>query len=139
MYGARFNLTENGVKRAELNADTAYFFDDNTRIEFDDVRSTFYTVNGVRDALLTAERGRYNTRAGDMTAIGNVVVVNESGRRLVTPELHYSQARNEFFTDSQFTLTEPGRQLSGIGLRSDPNLNNVRVLRAASGSVTGTQ
>jgi LPS export ABC transporter protein LptC len=138
MFGAQFNLTERGVIRAELNSDTAYFFEDNTRIEFDDVRSTFYTVTGMKDAVLTSRRGRYNTRAGDMTAMGNVVVVTETGRRLVTPELHFNQARNEFFSDSQFVLTEPGRQLSGIGFRSDPNLNNVRVLRGASGSVTGT-
>ncbi len=137
MYGARFNLTDGGVLRAEMEADTAYFFDDNTRVELDRVHSTFFTQAGVKDAVLTSRHGRYNTRAGDMMAYGDVVVVNEAGRRLETPELLYSQSRNEFYSDSAFTMTEPGRELSGIGFRSDPNLNNIRVLRAASGFVSG--
>ncbi|HUF64438.1 MAG TPA: LPS export ABC transporter periplasmic protein LptC [Gemmatimonadaceae bacterium] len=137
MYGARFTLTDAGVRRAELVADTAYFFEDNTRVELDNVHSIFFTQAGVRDAVLTSRHGRYNTRAGDMVAYGNVVVVNEAGRRLTTEELQYNQARNEFFSDSAFTMTEPGRELSGIGFRSDPNMNNMRVLRGASGFATG--
>lgn len=138
MFNARFNLTDRGVIRAELEADTAYFLDENTRVELDRVRSIFYTQTGVRDALLTSRHGRYNTRAGNMVAYGDVVVINEAGRRLTTEELHYNQARNEFYSDSAFTMTEPGRELSGIGFRSDPNLNNVRVLRAASGFISGS-
>jgi LPS export ABC transporter protein LptC len=137
MFNARFNLTDRGVIRAELEADTAYFLEENTRVELDNVRSIFFTQAGVKDAVLTSHHGRYNTRAGDMKAFGNVVVINEAGRRLVTEELQYNQARNEFYSDSAFTMTEPGRELSGIGFRSDPNLNNVRVLRAASGFVSG--
>jgi LPS export ABC transporter protein LptC len=137
MYGARGTLNDRGVMRAELEADTAYFFEDNTRVEMDNVHTIFFTQAGVRDAVLTSRHGRYNTRAGDMVAYGNVVVVNEAGRRLTTEELQYNQARNEFYSDSAFTMTEPGRELSGIGFRSDPNMNNVRVLRAASGFVSG--
>jgi LPS export ABC transporter protein LptC len=137
MYGARFNLTDRGVMRAELEADTAYFFEDNTRVEMDNVHTIFFTQGGVRDAVLTSRHGRYNTRAGDMVAYGNVVVITEAGRRLTTEELQYNQARNEFYSDSAFTMTEPGRELSGIGFRSDPNMNNVRVLRGASGFATG--
>ncbi len=137
MFGASFNMTDRGVIRAELQADTAYFFDDNTRIELDDVNTTFYTVSGVKDAVLTSRHGRYSTRLGNMTAFGDVVVVTETGRRIVTPELHYNQGANQFSSDSHFVMTEPGRRLEGIGFRSDPGLNNVQVLRAASGSMAG--
>ena len=137
MYGASFNMTERGVIRAELQADTAYFFDDNTRIELDDVNTIFYTTAGMKDAVLTSNHGRYSTRMGNMTAYGNVVVNTEAGRSIVTPELHYNQAANQFSSDSHFVMTEPGRRLEGIGFRSDPGLNNVQVLRSASGAVTG--
>ncbi|MGI8617521.1 MAG: LPS export ABC transporter periplasmic protein LptC [Gemmatimonadaceae bacterium] len=137
MYGASFNMTNGGVIRAELQADTAYFFDDNTRIELDDVNTTFYTVSGLKDAVLTSNHGRYSTRMGNMTAFGNVVVNTEDGRSIVTPELHYSQASNQFSSDSQFVMTEPGRRLAGVGFRSDPGLKNVQVLSGASGFVTG--
>ncbi|MGI8617892.1 MAG: LPS export ABC transporter periplasmic protein LptC, partial [Gemmatimonadaceae bacterium] len=137
MYGASFNMTNGGVIRAELQADTAYFFDDNTRIELDDVNTTFYTVSGLKDAVLTSNHGRYSTRLGNMTAFGNVVVNTEDGRSIVTPELHYNQASNQFSSDSQFVMTEPGRRLAGVGFRSDPGLKNVQVLSGASGFVTG--
>lgn len=137
MFGASFNMTNRGVIRAELQADTAYFFDDNTRIELDDVNTTFYTVTGVKDAVLTSNRGRYSTRLGNMTAFGDVVVTTEDGRRIVTPELHYSQSSNQFSSDSHFVMTEPGRRLEGIGFRSDPGLKNVQVLSGASGFATG--
>ena len=137
MFGASFNMTEGGVIRAELQADTAYFFDDNTRIELDDVQTTFYTVSGMKDAVLTSNHGRYSTRLGNMTAYGNVVVNTEDGRRIVTPELHYNQGTNQFSSDSQFVMTEPGRRIAGVGFRSDPGLNNVQVLSGASGFMSG--
>jgi len=135
IFGLRTNLTNEGVNRARLIADTAYFFDDNTRIELDKVHTTFYNTAGIKDAVLTSERGTYTTRLGNMLARKNVVVVSEDGRRLTTQELLYSTGRNEISSDSAFVLTEPNRRLSGIGFRSDPNMTNIRILKGASGFV----
>lgn len=137
MFGAHFNLTDKGLARAEMLADTAYFFDDNTRIELRNIETTFYTTSGARDAYLTAERGTYNNRSGMMIARGDVVVTTEEGRRLTTPHLKYDQAMNEISSDSAFVLTEPGRRVEGIGFKSDPNMQNVQILKTKSGS-TGT-
>lgn len=137
MYGAHFNLTDKGLARAELLSDTAYFFDDNTRIELRKVATTFYTTSGARDAYLTSQRGTYNNRSGMMIARGDVVVITEEGRRLTTPHLKYDQSQNEISSDSAFVLTEPGRRLEGIGFRSDPNMQNIQILKTKSGS-TGT-
>ena len=134
MWGARFNLTDRGLQRAELFADTALFFNDNTRVELENVRTTFFTAAGAKDAVLTSQRGTYSSRNGGMVARKNVVVVSEDGRRLTTEELAYDQSKNEISSDSAFVMTEPGRRLEGVGFRSDPNLNNVRVLSGARGS-----
>jgi LPS export ABC transporter protein LptC len=133
MYGAKFSLTSQGVNRARLVTDTAYFFDDNTRIELEKVHTTFFTTAGIKDAVLTSERGTYFQRLGNMLARKNVVVVSEDGRRLTTQELLYSTGRNEISSDSAFVLTEPNRRLEGVGFRSDPNMNNLRILKGASG------
>ncbi|MEO7368849.1 MAG: hypothetical protein ABIZ36_12895, partial [Gemmatimonadaceae bacterium] len=93
-----------------------------------------YTTTGARDAYLTSKRGTYRSRTGSMVARGNVVVITEEGRRLTTPELKFDQAMNEISSDSAFVLTEPGRRLVGVGFRSDPNIQNVRILRTKSGS-----
>lgn len=134
MYGAHFNLTDKGLSRAELLSDTAYFFEDNTRVELRKVEATFYTTTGARDAYLTSKRGTYRSRIGSMIARDNVVVVTEEGRKLTTPELKFDQAMNEISSDSAFVLTEPGRRLEGIGFRSDPNMQNIRILKTRSGS-----
>ena len=139
MFGARFNLTDKGLSRAELLSDTAYFFDDNTRVELRKVEVTFYTTSGARDAYLTSKRGTYNSRIGTMIGRGNVVIITEEGRRLTTPYLKYDQQINEISSDSAFVLTEPGRRLEGIGFKSDPNMQNVQILktkRGSTGSVT---
>ena len=134
MYGARFNLTDQGVMHAQLVADTAYFFDDNTRVELFHVNTTFFTSVGVKNAVLTSRRGTYHTGTGVMLARGDVVVNSEDGRRLRSEELKYDQAHNEISSDSAFILTGPDRSLQGIGFRSDPNLQNVHVLKTVSGT-----
>jgi LPS export ABC transporter protein LptC len=137
MYGARFNLTDKGLQRANLVADTAYFFEDNTRIELENVHTTFFTTTGAKNAVLTSERGRYNNRTNNMVARKNVVVVSEDGRRLTTPELNYNQQTNEISSDSAFVMTEPNRRVEGIGFRSDPDMKNIRILKGASGIARG--
>ena len=133
VWGLRTLLTDRGLLRAELVSDSAFFFDENTRIELLKVRVTFYASNGARNAVLTSREGTYNTRRNLMEARGDVVVVSEDGRRLSTPQLRFDQVRNEITSDSAFTLTEPGRQVSGVGFVSDPDMNNIRILRTTTG------
>jgi LPS export ABC transporter protein LptC len=137
MYGARFNLTDEGVSRAHLVSDTAYFFDDNTRIELEKVNITFFTVTGLKDAVLTSRRGTFNNRTNNMIARQNVVVVSEDGRRLTSEELKYNQQTNQISSDSAFVMTEPDRRLEGIGFRSDPNMRNIQILKGVSGIAKG--
>lgn len=138
MFTARFNLTDHGLMRAQLQAERAYFFEESTRAELETVSTTFFSAGGEKEALLTANRGSYNSRGGNMVARGDVVVISETGRRLSTQELRYDPGVNEVMSDSAFVLTEPGRRLEGIGFRADPNMNNVRVLKGARGSAGET-
>ncbi|HEV2642562.1 MAG TPA: LPS export ABC transporter periplasmic protein LptC [Candidatus Elarobacter sp.] len=134
MFGARFNLTDGGVLRAQLVADTAFFFDDNTRVELTHPNTTFFTTTGQKNAVLTARRGTYHTNTGQMLARGDVDVTTTDGRRLRSEQLAYDQNRNEISSDSAFVLTEPSRRLEGVGFRSDPQLQNVHILKTLSGS-----
>jgi LPS export ABC transporter protein LptC len=134
MFGARSLITEKGLLRAELLADTALFFDENTRVELRGVNTTFHNSTGAKATTLTSLRGTYDTRRAGMEARGNVIVVSVDGRRLSTEHLHYDATNDEISSDSAFVLTEPGRRLEGIGFRSDPGMQNFRILRGAKGS-----
>lgn len=132
MFGVHLFLTDAGVRRAELLADTAFTYDDNTRTDLRVVNTTFFKTNGEKDAVLTSRQGTYNVRLGNMEARGDVVVVATDGRKLETPHLRYEPTRNEIASDSAFVLTESnGRVTEGIGFIGDPDLTNVRILRGA--------
>lgn len=135
MFGVRTLITADGLLRAELLADTAYVFEENTRYELEGVTTFFHTAMGERNTELTSREGTYDVRRASMEARKNVVVVSKDGRRLRTEQLTYVQSRNEISSDSAFVLTEPnGRRLEGIGFTSDPDMRNVKVLKAARGT-----
>jgi LPS export ABC transporter protein LptC len=133
MFGISTIISNNGVLRAQLVADTGYFFDGNTRIVVRNEKTTFYDATGKEDAVLTSREGMYVVPRGQMEARRNVVVVTTDGKRLETEELKYDQGSNKVTGDSAFVLTEPGRVLRGIGFVSDPNLANLQVKQVLTG------
>ena len=134
MFGARLKLTDAGVNRAEVHADTAYFFDDNSRVEMSVVRTVFFNDNGTKSADLTSKFGTDNSRTGYMDARGDAYVIAVDGRTLRSPVLRYDQAKNELSSDTIFTATDStGRRLDGIGFTSDPNMNNLHCFKNCHG------
>lgn len=122
MVGVRLLMTDKGVLRGELFADTAYIFDENTRFELRKVRTTFNTVTGAKDGVMSADRGRYNMRQQLLEGFGHVVIITNDGRRLSSPQLRYSQGLNEVASDSAYTFVRPGQTMSGVGFKTDPQL-----------------
>ena len=136
LFGTRLVLSDHGIQRALMQADTAFTYEDNSRTELRVVRSTFYTETGVKNGNLTSRQGTYNVRSGIMEARGNVVVISEDGRKLETPQLRYDPGRNEISSDSAFVMTTTTDVATGVGFTADPNLNTVRIHAAAAGRTT---
>jgi LPS export ABC transporter protein LptC len=133
MFGISTFITDKGLLKAQLMADTGYFFDGNSRIEMRNEKTIFFTNTGAQSAVLTSKEGTYITARSQMEARKNVLVVTTDGKRLTTEQLHYNQGTNEISSDSSFVMTEPTRELRGIGFVSDPNLINIQVKRVISG------
>jgi LPS export ABC transporter protein LptC len=134
MLSVRSLLTDRGVQRGEMFADSAYVFDEQTRFELRKVRATFNTATGVKDGTMTGDRGRYNMRQQMLEGFGHVVITTNDGKRLTSPHVRYNQAINEVSSDSAFTMVESdGKTISGLGFRADPQLNHVTVLKGARG------
>lgn len=129
MFGFRALITERGLLRAEVLSDTAFFFDDNTRLEMRIVHGVFFNATGARDAVLTSRTGRYDTRIGTLEARGDVVINSVDGRRLETPFVRFDQRLNQISSESAFVMTEPGRDVRGVGFISDPDMQNIRILQ----------
>ena len=133
MFGISTFITDKGLLKAQLQADTGYFFDGNSRIEMRNEKTTFFSNTGAQTAVLTSKEGTYITARSTMEARKHVLVVTTDGKRLTTEQLHYNQGTNEISSDSSFVMTEPTRELRGIGFVSDPNLINIQVKRVLSG------
>ena len=138
-FGFRTLVTDGGLLRAEIFADTALFQNQNTKIVLLRVTGDFFGATGAKAATATSRRGTFDTRTSTLEAFGDVVITSVDGRVLRTPYIRYDRSSNQVYSDSSFVLTEPGeREMRGIGFRTDPSLNAIEVLqvnRARGGTV----
>jgi LPS export ABC transporter protein LptC len=133
-FGFRTLVTDGGLLRAEVFADTALFQNQNTKIVLLRVSGDFFGATGAKAATATAVRGTFDTRSSTLEAFGDVVVTSVDGRVLRTPYIRYDRSSNLVYSDSAFVLTEPGeREMRVIGFRTDPNLSAIEVQRIRSG------
>jgi len=122
MENVHITLFVRGLRRAEVFADTAYTFDEQTRFDFRKARSTFNKDNGAPDGTMTADRAIYSTRTQILEGFGHVVVTSTDGKKLTSPHVIFSQATNEISSDTTFTVTQGDKLQSGVGFTTDPNL-----------------
>ena len=130
LIGMTHYVTEAGVQRARVRADTAYFFSGTQKAELRTVHVTFYDQLGRPTSTLTAREGTQYWRTGDMQARGNVVVVRDKdGGTMRTEMMNYNQARNEVSSDKPFVFDAPDRHIVGEGFTSDPEFKNITAKR----------
>ncbi|MBI1967091.1 MAG: LPS export ABC transporter periplasmic protein LptC [Gemmatimonadetes bacterium] len=122
-------VTVEGIQRARVKAETAYFYSLPQLAELSHVAITFYDTHGAETSTMSAREGTYHWRTGDMEGRGNVVVVTTDGRTLTSEVMRYSQTRNEVTSDKPFVFEAPGRHIEGEGFTSDPSFRNVVAIR----------
>jgi LPS export ABC transporter protein LptC len=125
LEGFSHYVTNEGILRSRVEADTAFFYEPTQVTELHKVKVVFFDIKGAESSTLTARRGIYRWQDGSMEAIGNVVVISPDGRRLATEELRYENATNLIVTDKHFTFDRGEEHLEGNSFRSDPDFRNV--------------
>jgi len=125
-------VTDGGIQRAHVRADTAYFFSPMQTAELRSVHITFYDTEGAETSTLTSREGTYHWRSGDMEARINVVVVRKDGATLRTEVIRYSQAKNQVSSDQAFVFDEPTRHIKGQGFTADPDFKVVTANRVTA-------
>ncbi len=123
-------VTNDGVVRARVRADTAFFYQNSQSVDMRNVHITFYDTDGRETSTMSAKDGTYHWATGDMEGRGNVVVVGAGdGRTLKSDVMRYKQATNQVSSDQPFVFDGPGRHIQGQGFTSDPEFRNVTALR----------
>jgi LPS export ABC transporter protein LptC len=130
MMGVRLYLTNQGVRQAFLEADTAFVYEVSGRTELKNVRLTFFRAEtGDTASVLTADEGTYQQRTGAMEGRGNCRVVTSEGAVLTSSVLRYDQAKNQVSTDRPYTYVSGDRNVRGDGFVSDPTFSNITTQR----------
>lgn len=134
LYGVQTVLSQQGVRRGTLVADTAFVFNDQTRFLFHHPRATFTKEDGAPNGTMVADRGLYDTRSQVLEGWGHVVITTVDGKRLASPHLRFDQIANIVSSDTTFSLTDGNRRQDGTGFESDPQLNRFSCKRGCRGS-----
>lgn len=134
LYGMSTVLTNGGVKRGDLVADTAYVYNDQTRFDLRHPKATFTKDDGSPNGTMVADKGMYDMRRQVLEGWGHVVITTVDGRRLESPHLRFDQVANLVTSDTSFVFTQGDKRQEGIGFESDPNLKRFSCKRACRGS-----
>ena len=137
--GMKMKMTENGITRAEVFADSAITPPGQTLTELRRVRLEFIMPSGARGKL-TSKTGEYDPGTEVMVARGNVVLIvpGEKGkgtRTIKSEELHWDQRGDRVWSDKATSMEEDGRTLYTANFTSDSRFQNVQGTNARSSSV----
>lgn len=125
IVGFEHFVTSNGIRKAQVEADSAYIYTDTQTTDLREVEATFFGADGREVATLTARQMLYRFQDNFMEAIGSVVVNATDGRRLTTERLVYDPAADRVSSDQPFTYDANGQHLVGEGFTTDPSFRNV--------------
>lgn len=130
MVGVEHFLTREGVRRAHLEADTAFILEESSRVHLRHYTVDFYDEQGQRRSILSARDGVYDLRNGDMEATDSVVVVDpRESQRLRTERLTYDAAVDRLRSEVPFVLVQGQDTTRGEGFVTDPGLDSLVVRR----------
>lgn len=120
-------LTEKGVLRSFVEADSAYVYQNQQQMDLRHFKVRMLDAQGNLQSTLTAQRGLYSSYNGKLDARGQVLVESIDGRRLKTEHLIYDKVANQIKSDTVFSYDSPTAHGSGNGFTSDINFRNVQI------------
>jgi len=130
-WDAIITLTNKGAKRAVIRAGHLEKYNERQYILLDqNVDADFFNEEEIFTTNLISNIAEVDEEKDFLVAIGDVVVVSDSGVTLFTDTLSWDNVREKVFTDdSVIFITENQDTLYGIGFESDVELNNWKILK----------
>ncbi len=127
VFGLEHYVTTDGIRRALVEADTAFFLENRSLVELRELQVTFYNASGEETSVLTSREGTYDWQNGDMTARTDVVVINRAEeRRIETSVLNYRRDEDRIWSDESTTMYEAdGTVIEGTAFESDSRMERI--------------
>ena len=130
-WNATITLTNKGAKRAVIRAGHLEKYNERKYILLNEkVDADFFNENEVYTTNLKSKIAEIDEEEDFLIAIGNVVVLSDSGVTLFTDTLSWDNVREKVYTDDEVIfITEEQDTLYGIGFESDVELDNWKILK----------
>lgn len=130
-WDAIITLTNEGAKRAVIRAGHLEKYNEKKYIRLDqNVDADFFNESEIYTTNLKSKVAEIEEERDYLIAIGNVVVLSDSGVTLYTDTLSWDNVKEKVFTDDRVIfITEQKDTLYGVGFESDVELNNWKILK----------
>src|SRR6267378_1996071 len=135
-----FTLTETseGKKNWTLWASYAAMYNDRNLVDAKTIQIEFFDSEGKRYSTLVADQGLVDQRTNNLTAIGKVRVVTETGVHMETDSLRWVNRTEKIMSDAFVRVTRKEDVVTGYGFESDPNLDHFHLKREVRAEVRDT-
>ncbi|MBT3618080.1 MAG: LPS export ABC transporter periplasmic protein LptC [Candidatus Marinimicrobia bacterium] len=130
-WGVTITLTDEGLRRAVVKSGHLQKFHDRQFINLDqNVDIDFFDDNENHTSNLLSQFATVDEKTNSMKAVGQVIVVSDSGVTLFTDTLSWDNRKELVFTnDSVMVVTEEKDTLYGVGFESDMGLEYWKILK----------
>ena len=121
-------LTRKDKKMVKAQSDKLYKKRDKSALLVGNVEIDFYDNMGRHMSILHADSAMINETNNDLSALGNVYVVSDSGYTLTTEKLDWDNSYKLIVAkDSVMFTTSGGDTLYGVGFESDSDLEEWKI------------
>ena len=130
-WNATITLTSEGAKRAVIRSGHLEKYQQRQYILLDQtVDADFYNNKEIYTSNLKSDVAEIDEAKDFLIAMGNVIVISDSGVTLFTDTLSWNNVEEQIFTDdSVIFITDQNDTLYGVGFKSDLELNNWEILK----------
>lgn len=128
-WNATIILTREGKKRAVVESGHLAKYNDTREVTLDEhVTADFFSTREKHMSTLTSREARVFEATDNLLALGDVVVVSDSGVTLYTDSLYWDNGAEKITTrDTVMLTTETHDTLYGIGLESNVDLTHWKI------------
>ena len=130
-WNATITLTSEGAKRAVIRSGHLEKYQQRQYILLDQtVDADFFNNKEIYTSNLKSDVAEIDEAKDFLIAMGNVIVISDSGLTLFTDTLSWNNVEEQIFTDdSVIFITDQSDTLYGVGFKSDLELNNWEILK----------
>lgn len=120
--------SDSAVLRSEIRAPKQLEFK-NGDLQFPEgIEIKFFTVQGVLETTMRADRGFFMKDENLYRGEGNVQIQNLiKDQRLQTEEIFWNQAQKKIYTDKFVTIQEKQTLFNGTGMEADDSFSNYQL------------